>query len=579
MSARAIRPVAAALLAAWLVAPLLTMVRPVPAGAASPSARLEVRGTELPRRRLEAMFAPALRAPRDAAALEVALTTLIAEFEESGYLDARATAAWDSAPAPVLRLAVREGPRYRLSELAIDAASPADSARLAALLGLSAGGWVGPGSIGDAIERAVRQAADQGYPYATLGVSSFRWDSSGARVRLSGTPGPEVTVSALRIEGLRTTRSSLAEHGMGRLVGEPYSEASAHRARDRLARLGLFRAVEYRGLEAENDARKAQLVYRVEEPRYNRFEGAVGVQSEGRPVGLASIGLDNLAGTGRAIAMRWESRAQGVALFNARYAEPLLFGAPLRAELGIEQENQDTLYSRTRWNARMRYTLSERDRIGTGFQRDRVVQPRGDVQSASIQTTEFTLERDARDLAQAPRRGVLARVTAAQVYKRETLRDASPRTAHEGAVDALLEIHRPLRRHSGLALELSGAGRFSSQKVLPDYERYPVGGAASLRGQDEQAFFVDRYGLSRLEWRRFLGDGSQRVFLFWDYALMGTRHAEPEGGYAMDVKQRHGIGFGLRLDAAGGTVGVDYGLEPGRPPLEGKIHLRLITAF
>jgi hypothetical protein len=47
----------------------------------------------------------------------------------------------------------------------------------------------------------------------------------------------------------------------------------------------------------------------------------------------------------------------------------------------------------------------------------------------------------------------------------------------------------------------------------------------------------------------------------------------------MRALHRDGIGFGLRLDAAGGTVGVDYGLEPGRAPLDGKIHLRLVSAF
>jgi outer membrane protein assembly factor BamA len=478
-----------------------------------------------------------------------------------------------------LRLEVSEGPRYRLTEIAIDAPTREDSTGLATLLEMAPGGWVAPAAIGAAIERAVRRAADAGHPYATLGVSALRWDSAGAKARLSGALGPEVTVSAVRIEGLKATRFSVAERGMGRLTGEPFSEAAAARARERLARLGLFRAAEYRGLESESDSRRAQLVYRVEEPRYNRFEGAVGVQGQGRPVGLASIGLDNLAGTGRAIAMRWESRGAGIAEFSAHYAEPLLFGAPLRAEMAIEQQNQDTLYTRTAWNGRLHYTLSERERVGAGFMRERVVQPRGEVQSASLQTTEFTVERDGRDLPGAPRRGVLGRVTAAQVFKRETLRDAPARKAHEGAFEALLEWHRVLRSHTGVTLELSGAGRFSSQRVLPDYERYLVGGAASLRGHDEEAFHVDRYALSRLEWRRFLGDGGQRVFLFWDHAVMGTRQILPDGAEHMDILQADGIGFGLRLDAAGGTVGVDYGLEPGRAPLEGKIHLRLITTF
>lgn len=555
---------------------------PVPAPAAT--ARLEPGTTSLTRRHLEALFAAPLRAPGDAGALPASLAALLAELQDSGHLDARVAAAWDTAGAalgggPVLRLAIEEGRRHRLASVAIDSPAPADSAWFAGRLALAADGWASPGVLAAAIERAVREAADQGHPYATLGVSVFRWDSSGARVRLSGSLGPTVMISAVRIEGLRATRRSFAERSLGRLAGAPFSEAAAAAARERLARLGLFRAVEYRGLEGEGDWRRAQLVYRVEEPRYNRFEGAVGVQGEGRAVGLVSVGLDNLAGTGRALALRWESRGRGIAEFSARYAEPLLFGTPLRAEAAIEQQDQDTLYTRSRWGARLRHALSERDRIGAGYTQERVVQARGEVQSVAAQITEFTLERDARDAARAPRRGVFARVSATQVFKREVLRPAGSRNARANTVETLVEWHRPLGARSGLALEVSGAARFGTQRILPLFERYLLGGAASLRGQDEQAFRVDRYGLARLEWRRFLGEGGEQVFLFWDHAIMGTRVALPGGGDRVESLQRDGIGFGLRLDAAGGTVGVDYGLEPGRAPLDGKIHLRLVSTF
>ena len=90
---------------------------------------------------------------------------------------------------------------------------------------------------------------------------------------------------------------------------------------------------------------------------------------------------------------------------------------------------------------------------------------------------------------------------------------------------------------------------------------------------------MDRYVLSRLEWRWFVGPAGQRVFLFWDHAVMGTRLALPGGGDRFAVLSRDGVGCGLRLEAAGGLVGVDYGLEPGRPPLEGKIHLQLVSTF
>jgi outer membrane protein assembly factor BamA len=562
-----------------LVAVLLAALASGPAWAAPP-ARLESSGSSLTPHRLEALFAAPLRSPRDDASLAASLAALVAELEEAGHLDARASAAWDSGQArAVLRLSVEEGPRYRLTRVALDTPGPADSAQFAEHLDLAPGGWVSPGAIGRGIERAVRTAADQGHPYATLGVSAFDWDSGGARVRLSGALGPAVTVAAVRIDGLRATRRSLAERGMGRLVGAPFSEAVAAAARDRLARLGLFRTVEYRGLEGEGDWRRAQLVYRVDEPRYNRFEGAVGVQGDRRAVGLVSVALDNLAGTGRALALRWESRGRGAAEFAARYAEPLLLGAPLRAEVGIEQQEQDTLYTRTRWGGRLRYALSERDRIAAGYTQERVVQTQGEVQNVAAQTTEFTLERDTRDLAPAPRRGGLGRVTATQVFKRERLRVGGRRNARANAVETLFEWHHPLGARSGLALELSAAGRFGTQRVLPLFERYPVGGAASLRGHDEQAFRVDRYALSRLEWRRFLGGPGEAVFLFWDHALMETRLAADSGGDRLETLHRDGIGFGLRLDAAGGTVGVDYGLEPGRAPLDGKIHLRLVSTF
>jgi outer membrane protein assembly factor BamA len=479
----------------------------------------------------------------------------------------------------VLRLSVDEGPRYRMTELAIDAPSREDSAAFAALLEIDPSGWMAPAALARAIERAVRRAADQGYPYATLGVSRMRWDSAGAQVRLGGALGPAVTVSGIRIDGLRATRQKTAEDAMGPLVDRPFSEAAAAAARERLARLGLFRAVEYQGLQSEADFRRARLVYQVEEPRYNRFEGAAGLQTEGQVVGLASIALDNLAGTGRALGLRWESSGRGIADFHARYAEPMLFGAPLTATLAAEHHDQDTIYTRTRWGAEVRYALSEHNRIAAGYAQERAVQTQAEPQSASTQVTEFTVERDGRDRPAAPRRGSLGRLTAEQAFRGEILRSGARRNIRTSAVEGLVDWHRPLGARSGLSLELSGAGRFSPERVLPLFDRYPVGGAASLRGHDEQAYLVDRYGLSRLEWRRFLGERGERVFLFWDHAIMGTTVLLPDDSADLQVLQKDGIGFGLRLDAAGGTVGVDYGLEPGRPPLEGKIHLRLVSTF
>jgi outer membrane protein assembly factor BamA len=277
--------------------------------------------------------------------------------------------------------------------------------------------------------------------------------------------------------------------------------------------------------------------------------------------------------------LRWESRGRGRSDFEARYSEPLFFGAPARLEGALQQQIQDTLYARTRWGARARFMLGVQEHLEAGYEQERVVQERGTVERAEIQTTAFALERSTLDEPLAPRRGALTRVAATQSFKRETLRPAGERSARASAVEWRGEWHRPTGRAMGLSVELSGAGRFSTQRVLPLFERYPVGGAASLRGHDEEAFRVDRYGLARLEWRWFLGSGGERAFLFWDHAWMGTRLALADGGDRLEVLHQDGLGFGLRLQAAGGLVGVDYGLEPGHGPSEGRIHLQLVSTF
>jgi outer membrane protein assembly factor BamA len=362
-------------------------------------------------------------------------------------------------------------------------------------------------------------------------------------------------------------------------VGRRFDPQAAAGARERLEQLGLFSRIEYDGLRGERDRSRAHLVYRVEEPRYNQFDGVVGVQGEAGTVGSARLDLGNLLGTGRQVGLAWQSRGSGLTDLAARYVEPLVLGLPLSLRFGLEQQVQDTFYVRTRWGARAGYALSGSERIEAGYEQERAVQERGTVEEAQLQYTVFGFERAALDRRLGARRGTRVHVEAAGIFKRERLRPEGTRKANASAVTLDGEWHRPLGAASGVTLEWQAAGRFSSERVLPLYERYPLGGAATLRGFDEEAFRVDRYALGRLEWRWFFGAGAPRAFAFWDHAWMATREALPAGGDRLDARHADAFGVGLRIDAAGGIVGIDYGLEAGSTPLDGKIHLRLVSTF
>lgn len=562
----------------WLVAAFCAVL----AWPAAAAVRLDARGAPLPTRELEALFAPALRAPGDSAALAAALGRVVGRLSDDGWLDANAEGEWpDSA---TLAVRVTAGARRRVATLAWDL-SREDSLLFAPALGVRVGDWASPARFAAGLERAVSAAEAAGHPYAQLGVGGWQSDSAGLHVRLSGAAGPRVTIDAVRVDGLDAAQPRFVERSMGRLAGMPYDPAAARVATLRLEQLGLFSSVEYAGLEGGSDWSRGRLVWRVREQRVNRFEGAVGVQGEAGAVGLARLDLGNLGGTGRAVGLAWQSRGRGLADFGARYTEPMVLGLPVRAEVSLAQQLQDTLYTRTRVGAKLLASLTAGERVEAGYEEERVVTPQGAVQQAAYQNTTLGLERDARDDVLQPRRGTRARVAVTQVFKRDRFRPVAgvvgTRTSTASALEGRAEWHRPLAARTGVTLEWMGAGRFGGDRVRPDYERWAVGGAATLRGQNEEAFRVDRWLLARTEWRWFVGARGERLSLFWDHAWMETRVAAPAPatGDRLDRVQKDGVGFGLRLPAAGGFVDLDYGLEPGAGALEGKIHLQLGTLF
>src|SRR5262249_15111247 len=113
-----------------LVCALLAASATVPAHAAP----IVYQGAVVPRRDVETMFAAAAHTPADTAALARAAETLQRRLQSGGWLDARVHAAWDTAAAGALQIAVDEGARHRWTAPRIVSPSPAESLRIAAAL-------------------------------------------------------------------------------------------------------------------------------------------------------------------------------------------------------------------------------------------------------------------------------------------------------------------------------------------------------------------------------------------------------------------------------------------------------------
>ncbi len=136
-----------------------------------------------------------------------------------------------------------------------------------------------------------------------------------------------------------------------------------------------------------------------------------------------------------------------------------------------------------------------------------------------------------------------------------------------------------LGQSSTLKAGINVGGIFSNGEILTN-EQFRLGGAKSLRGFNEQSFFVDQYYLGLLEYRLILSRNTYG-FAFMDFAqledgsLLGTGSKRPLGfgaGFSFDTNT--GI-FNISVALGRDLLNPDDFFDLGQP----KIHLGYISLF
>ena len=136
----------------------------------------------------------------------------------------------------------------------------------------------------------------------------------------------------------------------------------------------------------------------------------------------------------------------------------------------------------------------------------------------------------------------------------------------------------PVGRRQVVAVMSTFRALDTSERNIPQHEQFDVGGAQSLRGYGEDAFFGYRVVTLVGEYRLLLGRRS-RIHVFADGAWLWRRLPGGGGAVVDDQIRLFGYGFGIRSESRLGMIGVDFGLATGEALTEGKIHLRLEGEF
>lgn len=499
--------------------------------------------------------------------LERELVRLDSLYFSYGLLAATVTIdTVQSADRVDVRIDVSEGERTSVGAVSVSGPAFYTTDEIIDRLGVERGDPFDPVALEGSLKRLLVAYNDAGFPYAQVWLTGFAYrpESNSTELSFSIFEGDRAEIAHVLFEGLAKTDTATALRISRLREGAVYNERAVQRAGAYLRASGIFESVGDVEVRRGRDG-TVDVALPVEEfERYNRFQGAFGFsRKEDREYvlnGSAEVELRNIAGTGRDAMFSWLNDGEKYSEVDVRYREPFLFSSSVHLDVEVRQVVQDTIFT---WHSGGLYftvPLGPDYSVVAGAAGDRNVPGGGELLRSIRQRYRIGFERWGGSLL-----NVRAHVDGA--YKRNYLRGG--RAEREGQIIYRLEgtVEVPTFRNQSFFCRLVSEAVFSS-RVIPAAERFPLGGAKTLRGYRENQFRCERIVYTNVEYR-FGGEG--RIFVFDDVGWF----YRSEDGWTV----KNGAGFGLRSVSTLGIIELSFGVGD-RLSLEGtRIHISLQERF
>jgi outer membrane protein insertion porin family len=474
--------------------------------------------------------------------VERAMVSLVEFYRGEGFLNARVELdavnmrgpSWLFPTRPLavgrtadLRIRVEEGVQTELVRLTSTGGIGVEDSLLAERVPELVGARLRPAEM-DRLARQVADAyRDAGYLEAVTELQTQVVVSNAGRSEATGqlriTPGPQVRVRSIVVQGNRRTRRRVIERALPLAVGDPVSPAVIAQTRQELYDLDLFRSVV---VEVDGDeARSRDLVVRLDERPNLLFEVGGGVSTDegfavrGRAAHRNLGGMARRASAVGQVGYAWETDQWRVDVQSPVWRAALRFEAPevptrdqaLSAEILLNERYQEQTFRMTRFGASLgwRADLSSLDLIGDFRGQVRRLEDLdpgalvvGDPWYQAVQA-----ETGASNLLVLPSRNRYVVGPQLQIVRDRRVPRLDPRSGDLALARASMDVPllgEPLRLQASTRLErlvpagpiilsvvgAAGLGWAAGEgTTLPVEDRFYLGGADSLRG-----FAIDAVG-------------------------------------------------------------------------------------
>ncbi len=404
--------------------------------------------------------------------------------------------------------------------------------------------------------------------------------------------GAPLILSEVRLSGSERTREGFLARLLGLEKGAPLASYDPETLRRRLNDSGLFQEVSEPELIIRADS-SAVIRFDVKEGPPGAFDLVFGYlpssgQGKGSLIGSGHIEVNNLFGTGKILSARLNRLPGQVSRVEARYADLFVLGTPFFLTLEFQGLQQDSTFGKQRLGGELGRRLAGALQGYVAFSRETTRPAKTGRELATGASEQRIARSDATfgglglryqrlDRAVNPRRGLYGDVhfergSALRSARRIDSVGDTLLTRDRLYVDRLRltgRLYRPLFNRQVLAAGIDMA--LLAGEGFDESDLFRFGGAATLRGYDEERFRGRAVSRALIEYRLLIDDDSF-AFGFFDLGYVdqpGLPGIPSARGFYP------GYGIGVQFDTPVGLVNAGYAINPETGPTSGRVHVGL----
>ncbi|MFO7862540.1 MAG: ShlB/FhaC/HecB family hemolysin secretion/activation protein [Salinivirgaceae bacterium] len=511
----------------------------------------------------------------DSSSLQIAVAEILGEYHQKGYINA----ALDSIKTKKNRsfVYIYKGESYTIGKFEIQ--TPNETYAEIPIR-------VKPGRTADLIrlsaikKELISHYENSGYPFAKV-YSTFKEDSNKLYIRYTVDQGKFFVFDTILTNEVKISSTFLTRY-LDIIPGNTYNEHQISKIDSRIKQLGFLQLQQAPVVNFGKGIARPELLLKTKQA--NRFNGLVGIVPSTEEdkkyivTGDIELNLKNTLGKGESIDLQWKKTEKHSQQLQSGINWPYVFRTAFGADLGLKMLKQDTSFVHLDLKTGI-FLLFRGNNSATGYYTDKrtiILSPKDTASIAETQSygTGITLKSSLLDNRINPLKGYSTALDIS-AGQRKTQQSTSEKSFY-WQTDISVAGFIPLYKN----WVLMGQNHYlllKSKKTLYKNELFRVGGLNTLRGFDENQFYINQGNISTIEFR-WLFEENSHFKVFTDAAWLQTKHTGTTTENTV-----LGFGAGINLHTNAGIFTISYALnyeKTNKTQLNNaKIHFGYINSF